>query len=254
MRTIASTRLKGVLVGTAALLFLALGIGGWEVVEPMPDHAPVFLDETAKTYIAPPCLTAWLRKSTNTIAALSRSTAHEAHELHYRPDPDCRDANAFAENRSIIGIVLESLGLIPPPRYWWDAAGGGVPGMDDLASQIDMDKLFQKVMACVAYAMKRLDEFPETEKVYKSHLPAADAQESVRARAGLIWLNRAIVILQVGKRLYVRAHQREIADDELVQAIGSGRILLENIDEPTRDDFVAGCEQLYKLADTLPTR
>jgi hypothetical protein len=104
---------------TGFLLFVGLGIGG---IDPMPGYAVVFLDDISKTYIALPCIEEWRSRPSNTIDLVRRGTASEAAGLKYDPDKNCRETGAFADaGRSLTGLLLVKLGILPPVRHWWDA-------------------------------------------------------------------------------------------------------------------------------------
>ena len=94
------------------LFLVGLGIPSYSV---MPDHALVFLDDQARTYIAPPCYYAekMLRVAT---AAEARSG--------YEPDPVCRDEDGFVEEgRSLTGLLLEAIGVLDPLPNRWNQDG-----------------------------------------------------------------------------------------------------------------------------------
>jgi hypothetical protein len=107
-------------LGTAGFLFfVGLGIGS---IDPMPGYAVVFLDDISKTYIALPCIEEWRSRPSNTIDLVRRSTASEAARLKYEPDKNCRETGAFVDDgRSLTGLLLVKLGILPPARHWWDA-------------------------------------------------------------------------------------------------------------------------------------
>lgn len=82
----------------------------------MPDNAIVFLNDQARTYIAPPCVT----EHEN----LRVATAAEAHKLKYNPDRECRDEGGFIqEGRTGVFLLLEAIGLLEPLPSRWNADG-----------------------------------------------------------------------------------------------------------------------------------
>jgi hypothetical protein len=114
-----ATVFKFVLGVAGALLLLGFGIGS---SLPMPGYARVYLDDDAKTYIATPCLAGWQQQKSQTMSFLRLGTASEAIGLGYGSDRLCRETGAFVEDdRSLTGLLLEKVGILPPIRHWWDA-------------------------------------------------------------------------------------------------------------------------------------
>ncbi len=112
---------RGVQVFLLACAVLFVAGFGLETSVGMPGYAVVFVDDTARTFLAPQCAGDWQRKPTRTFDLLRRTTASEAYRLHYNPDYDCVQTSAFApDGRSVSGILLESMGLLPKKKYWWD--------------------------------------------------------------------------------------------------------------------------------------
>ena len=90
-----------------------------ESSQSIPGYALVFLDDTTKTYISWPCVEAWKRRANGDVSR--RSTASEAWRLGYKMDEDCRDASGFIDaERSPSGMLLQSIGILPPITHWWD--------------------------------------------------------------------------------------------------------------------------------------
>lgn len=100
-----------------ALILLAAFLGfGITSARTMPTYAQIFLDESSRTYIAPPMV-----KSDK---GLRLSTVAEAYRLDYSPDLDSRDAGAFLqEDRSLTGHLLEWVGVLGPIPPRWNADG-----------------------------------------------------------------------------------------------------------------------------------
>lgn len=97
------------------LLFVGFGIG---TVEGIPKHAIVLLDDQARTYISPLCV------SEEEAHRFRESKVSEAYALNYSPEPGCRDKGMFTvEGRSLSGGLLESVGLIGPLPNRWNADG-----------------------------------------------------------------------------------------------------------------------------------
>ena len=105
-------------LGVASLVALiGLSIGS---IDPMPPYAVVFLDDANKTFIALPCVEEWYSRPTHTVAVVRRGTAGEARKLGYRADEDCPEIGGYSENgRSLTGLALVWLGVLPPLTHWW---------------------------------------------------------------------------------------------------------------------------------------
>jgi hypothetical protein len=82
----------------------------------MPRHAIVFVDERARTYLAPQCA--------GTDNRLRATTAGEARDAGFSPDDDCRNDGGFTgDGRSLSGLALVRLGLLKPLQPRWNADG-----------------------------------------------------------------------------------------------------------------------------------
>lgn len=102
----------------AGLFFLSFGLG---TNVPMPWHASVYIDDASRTYFAAPCKTEWEHRPGARAEALRFGTAREARRLKYKPDETCRNTGLHSpDGRSLGGQVLESIGVLPPLRFWWD--------------------------------------------------------------------------------------------------------------------------------------
>lgn len=102
---------------TAALIGVLLMIGfGIGSSKGMPDYAQVYVNDAAKTYLAPPCI--------KTTVSFRLVTAGEARTLGYRPDGKCRDAGAFMQDdRSLTGTFLQTVGVLKPIPSRWNEDG-----------------------------------------------------------------------------------------------------------------------------------
>jgi hypothetical protein len=122
MKTKISSLITMALVATGLLLWFGLGIGMKTPVS-MPGYALVFLDDITKTYIALPCLEEWQRRPSAVVEIVRRSTANEAWQLHYEPDKACAKSGAlfFYDDQSAMGFLLERVGILQPPKHWWNA-------------------------------------------------------------------------------------------------------------------------------------
>jgi hypothetical protein len=106
------------LTAVAIVAMIGFGIGS---VDTMPSYAVVFLDDTNKTYIAFPCIDEWRSRPSQTLDLVRRGTAGEARKLGYKPDENCRAAGGYVEDgRSLAGVWLVRLGILPPLVHWWD--------------------------------------------------------------------------------------------------------------------------------------
>ncbi len=95
------------------LLIIGLSIKSSKV---MPDHAKVYVNEAAKTYLAPPCIKA--------AASFRVITAGEARRLGYTPDRKCRDEGAFIQDdRSLTGMLFQRIGILKPIPSRWNEDG-----------------------------------------------------------------------------------------------------------------------------------
>jgi hypothetical protein len=125
-----------------ALGALFLGFGA-ETVVSMPDHASILVDPQTSTYLAPSCISVpdsvapmlvteltSARTLDDSSRAIFRATglmsmpAIARREMKLRPNRACRDAAAFEqEGRSLSGLALQRLGILPPLRSRWNADG-----------------------------------------------------------------------------------------------------------------------------------
>ena len=87
----------------------------------IPGYAAVYLDDAVKTYIALPCIEDWRSRRGADFAIARLSKASEAQALHYKLDDDCREAGGYIDDdRSLSGLFLVKLGVLPPKQHWWD--------------------------------------------------------------------------------------------------------------------------------------
>jgi hypothetical protein len=92
---------------------IGLGIG---TSKTMPYHAQVYVNDAAKTYLAPPCI--------KTTADFRVINVGEARTLGYRPDVECRDDGGFMQDdRSLTGKFLETIGILKPIPSRWNEDG-----------------------------------------------------------------------------------------------------------------------------------
>jgi hypothetical protein len=113
-----ATLLKAISVGAFGVLMLGFSV---ESSVLMPGYAAVYIDPIAHTYIALPCIEEWRTRSGSTIEIVTLGTADEARRMHYKMDEDCRNAGAFVDDdRSLSGLLLVKIGVLPPLQHWWD--------------------------------------------------------------------------------------------------------------------------------------
>ena len=106
-----------VLKVAAAVIGILLIIGlGIKSSKGMPDYAEVYVNDAAKTYLAPPCITATV--------GLRVATAGEARRLGYRPDSKCRNEGSFIQDdRSLTGMLFQKIGILKPITSRWNDDG-----------------------------------------------------------------------------------------------------------------------------------
>jgi hypothetical protein len=110
------------LVGLAVTLFL-VGFN-LDTRTSVPDHALIFVDSDAMTYLSPPCVQRlWSRRK------LIRGRMGEIGNINrsgvlVRPDPDCVKINGFDDDRlSVSKELLERLGVISTRISRWNGDG-----------------------------------------------------------------------------------------------------------------------------------
>ena len=122
---------------TLGVLFL-LGFG-LETELSMPYNARVFINPHDNRYISPPCLRLTpeqerqlaegmkeqgsYRDSMSVlvkVTGLYPAIAQEMHEQKFRAEQSCADQDGFSmTDRSVSGILLQRVGVLPPlPRRW----------------------------------------------------------------------------------------------------------------------------------------
>ncbi|HEX7759834.1 MAG TPA: hypothetical protein VF459_10045 [Caulobacteraceae bacterium] len=103
-------------VAPFVLLLCGFGIG---TLVSAPSYAVVYVDDAAKTTLAPQCAGAWKRAAG--FGLLRRTTLGEANARRYKLDHDCIEAGAFSQDGpSVTGLILQYIGLLPRRTYWWD--------------------------------------------------------------------------------------------------------------------------------------
>ena len=119
MRSKVLASIKVGFFAVAGLLFIGLGI---DANTAMPGTAYVYLDDAQRTYISPPCINDWMGKPGS--ATMSLGQAADARRLGYQPDHDCREAGGFeGAESSLTRIIFTEIGVLLPPKQWWDDSG-----------------------------------------------------------------------------------------------------------------------------------
>ena len=102
-------------IGGFALFLFVVGLSIRSSTH-MPENAQIYLNDTTRTYSAPPCI--------SDPAGLRLGTAGDAHRLQYKPDTGSKEAGAFfREGRSLSGMLLEKIGILGPVPARWNADG-----------------------------------------------------------------------------------------------------------------------------------
>lgn len=138
--------LKGIAAVLVALVFIGFGIG---TSRSMPDSAVLYVNEETKTYLSPPCFDAVKQEAEaitekmagasieehknnpkqlvdmfNFLGSSRLTTKAEIRRMPYKPDTECRDAGGFMQDgRSLSGLLLEYVGLLPPLPSRWNPDG-----------------------------------------------------------------------------------------------------------------------------------
>lgn len=103
----------------APVVLLVVGFGVGTLVA-APPYAVVYVDDVAKTVLAPQCADHYEQKAAGA-AVLRRTTMGEADARHYELDYDCKETGAFSQDGpSLTGLLLSHIGLFPRKTYWWD--------------------------------------------------------------------------------------------------------------------------------------
>ena len=114
---------RNIIIWTIVAAVLLFGMG-FAVTTPahMPDYALVYLDKANSTYLAPECVPAWKRHTSDQPRQLLRSNAGDARQRGFTADSACAQLGAFTPpGASISRGMLEHAGLLGPQRQWWDA-------------------------------------------------------------------------------------------------------------------------------------
>lgn len=123
-------KLKKVLSYTVAvpafLFFLGFGIG---TISTSPKHALLFVNEETKEYFAPPCLMQQGYDNVEAIYEFGRRNNLRVATIkeigrQFEPNSECRDNDGFVQDgRSVSGMLLENIGLLPMKKSRWNPDG-----------------------------------------------------------------------------------------------------------------------------------
>jgi hypothetical protein len=99
-------------------VFLMLGLA-IPTNEAMPGFANIYRDDQSRTYLAQPCVHEWKDRPGSGIVRFSH--AMRAWSLGYEPDQKCRESGALiGADSSLTRDTLVAVGILAPPRQWWD--------------------------------------------------------------------------------------------------------------------------------------
>src|SRR5258706_2597577 len=108
------------MAGLFTVITFVMAFGSQSFVD-IPGYAAVYLDDASKTYIALPCIEDWRSRRGAGFAIARLSKASDAQAMHYKRDDDCRKAGGYSdEDRSLSGLLLVRLGILPPKEHWWN--------------------------------------------------------------------------------------------------------------------------------------
>ena len=168
--------LQAVVTGIVFLFLIGLGISSTKT---MPKNTIILLDHTNKQFLAPACV---LDPSYYSVA-----TVHEAHELNYHANPNCRDQGAFGqEGRSLSGIMLEKLGLLSPLQSRWNADGSWNWMKSSQSTEVDAHELKE-------HLLKNLGAFSDSAAAFI--VCATDPQ--LPTNESLAWSGHAIAMSEI---------------------------------------------------------
>lgn len=88
----------------------------------VPPATMVYADDGARTIVAPQCREIWQRYSARRGAQLRKTVYSELQGRGYLPNKNCEQLGAFEQpGPTWTRLVFITIGLVPEPRYWWDA-------------------------------------------------------------------------------------------------------------------------------------
>jgi hypothetical protein len=106
-------------VAVAVPVVLLVGSFGLETLVAAPPYTIVYVDDAAKTVLAPQCAAHYQQKTP--AALLRRTTMGDADARQYKLDYDCKETGVFSQDGPSLGFeLLSGIGLWPKKTYWWD--------------------------------------------------------------------------------------------------------------------------------------
>ena len=88
----------------------------------VPPATTVYADDGARTIVAPLCREIWQRYSARPGVKLRKTVYAEVQAKGYVPNKNCEQLGAFEQpGPTWSRLLFIKTGLIPKPRYWWDA-------------------------------------------------------------------------------------------------------------------------------------
>lgn len=106
-------------VAVAVIVVLLVGSFSLETLVAAPPYTVVYVDDAAKTVLAPQCAARYQQKAP--AAALRRTTMGDADGRNYKLDYDCKETGVFSQDGPSLGFeLLSGIGLWPKKTYWWD--------------------------------------------------------------------------------------------------------------------------------------
>lgn len=116
MKQIKEVLTKTVAVVGSIALFLVFTAGSTGTMKDMPANAIVLLDDDARTYTSPPCVSAE--------GSLRPARAADAYAMNYQPDKKCIEQDGFFQRgRTLLGKLMERVGILSPSPQRWNKDG-----------------------------------------------------------------------------------------------------------------------------------
>ncbi|MDQ1353746.1 MAG: hypothetical protein QG657_4053 [Acidobacteriota bacterium] len=108
------------------ILILGFGIGSFRT---MPEYALLLVCDETKEYFAPPCLMEYGYDDIKAIYQFGRQknlrvASKKEVRIPYRPNSECRENSGYIQDgRSLSGMLLEKIGLLPKENSRWNPDG-----------------------------------------------------------------------------------------------------------------------------------
>ncbi|MFV8828060.1 hypothetical protein [Alkalihalobacterium sp. APHAB7] len=94
-----------ILLSVFIILFALIG-SLVKTTEVAPANARMIVDHSLNVYVAPPCF-----NEADVTNFLEEVTLKDAIDMEYRPDSDCTESSLIGESRTLISLLLETVGL-----------------------------------------------------------------------------------------------------------------------------------------------